>query len=656
MVKKLIILAFVMGLILFPLISSEIIITQPEALYNLGDNLETVISVYSLQEGYLDVDLVCSNNTENLYHGILDSSKGIIINRELTPLYIGSSIGMCYIQANYGKESQKSQSFKISNEVNINLEINELDYKAGETIFVRGTAEKENGEKLEGYVELKLGEEIKSAGLVENGNFEINFSTLENMKAGNQLLTILAYDEDSEGNKLNTGVEQVSLNISQVPSRLEIAIDRQVVKAGENISLIVFSYDKAEETIYEKVNLILKDVNENTVYQSYIKTGENVVIHLKEDMPVGYSKITAESEELKTEKLLEIKENEEVTIKLEGSLLIITNIGNVDYKETLNIGIGEENFTVDVEIKKGEEKMYDLSAPDGEYDISVNSGELGFSGNAILTGRAPEINEVQENFSRLSRYYIVWVFIFLLLGITLIVMYRNRSKKSTYAFPILKSKNPEEKKEPEMKKEKQRIILSNDKPIIKAEHVLVLNGEKNEVGMITIKLKNQLTKDSKEHLSEIIKAVHSEKAVVNVSGEYIFVIVSPLLTRSFDHNLKAVKIANQIDERLKENNRKFKDKVIYSIGVSSGEIINRIDEGKLKFTSIGPTLSMAKRIAEISDKYGGLLLISKNVHEKTLSDVKAEKIKGTEEVFSLVRVVDKEKNREFISEFLQRNK
>ena len=38
---------------------------------------------------------------------------------------------------------------------------------------------------------------------------------------------------------------------------------------------------------------------------------------------------------------------------------------------------------------------------------------------------------------------------------------------------------------------------------------------------------------------------------------------------------------------MKEHNKKFSDKIDFGIGINSGEIINKMEDGKLKFTALG---------------------------------------------------------------------
>ena len=72
----------------------------------------------------------------------------------------------------------------------------------------------------------------------------------------------------------------------------------------------------------------------------------------------------------------------------------------------------------------------------------------------------------------------------------------------------------------------------------------------------------------------------------------------------------------------------------------------------MKFTALGNLIGPAKRLAQASK---GQILITKEVYERGISDIKAQKKKfrGTD-VFEIRRIMDQEQNKAFISGFLRR--
>ncbi len=185
-----------------------------------------------------------------------------------------------------------------------------------------------------------------------------------------------------------------------------------------------------------------------------------------------------------------------------------------------------------------------------------------------------------------------------------------------------------------------------------AEQVLVTDGQKNRAAIIALKIKNQINKFSKENLEKSIVHVYDKKGAVYESGNFVFVVFSPLITKSFRNEIEAAKDAEKIAEGLKEHNKKFNDKIDFGIAVNSGEIINKIEDRKLKFTSLGTLTISAKKLADLSK---GEVLMTREAYEKAMSEVKAEKKNiGGMEVYEVKKVADYEKNRKFINDFLKR--
>jgi len=185
-----------------------------------------------------------------------------------------------------------------------------------------------------------------------------------------------------------------------------------------------------------------------------------------------------------------------------------------------------------------------------------------------------------------------------------------------------------------------------------AEQGLVTDGTRNRAAIIVIKVKNTINKFSKENLEKSIAHVYDKKGAVQEHGNFIFVIYSPVITKSYRNEIDATKDAEKIAEGLKEYNRKFSDKIDFGIGINSGDIISKIENKKLKFTSLGTLTIAAKKLSELSS---GEVLMTKEAYEKAMSEVKTEKktINGTE-VYEVKKVADYDKNRKFIDGFLKR--
>ena len=186
-----------------------------------------------------------------------------------------------------------------------------------------------------------------------------------------------------------------------------------------------------------------------------------------------------------------------------------------------------------------------------------------------------------------------------------------------------------------------------------AEQGLVTDGQKSSATFMIIKVKNAITRIGKEALQKSIECVYEKKAVVYEQGDFLYIIFTPLITKTFKNEITASRCGEKIVSELKEFNGKFKDKIDFGIGINSGEIINKIEDKKLKFTALGNLLPIAKRLADAATE---TVYLSKPAYEKAMTEIKAEKknINGTD-AYEVRQIVDYEKNRKFIDDFLRRD-
>jgi len=107
-----------------------------------------------------------------------------------------------------------------------------------------------------------------------------------------------------------------------------------------------------------------------------------------------------------------------------------------------------------------------------------------------------------------------------------------------------------------------------------AEATLVLKGKKHEASIISIAIKNlqELTDDTKDSLKQIISSSQG-KGLVDWRADYIFLVFSPIITKTYHNEELACKVALKIQEKLLVHDKKFKDKIEFNIGVNSGDIV-----------------------------------------------------------------------------------
>lgn len=658
-----VILAFIL-LFAISSISAEILISQPKAIYNLGDNLDFDIKIDSIKQDYMDIDLNCNSVKQSIYHSVPDSTL-FNVNRTLIPAYIGNLSGTCLLSINYDIDSKNSQSFKISKEISVSLDTNNISYNAGENLVVKGGAIMKNGAVSRGFIEISLAN-ISASSTINEGRFSVNLNIPQTLRAGDYILNVWVYDKDVDGNILNEGKMMGSITIKQKPARLDVAVDKQTINPGDIVEIIPFLYDYAGDQYQSQILMRVKDSKEDVLFEGYSAANEKISLNTRTSTAPSLGSIIVQRENITAEKQFFVNEMRRVNATVENKSLFIINDGNVDYDGIIQVFIGNQSILKEISLPIGANKTFELSAPDGTYDVVVkDDGNVYSQSSVALTGGAIDVREVGEKISNIFLHYpIVWLFVIIVIILFGWVSYKKYKTNKKFHFSdnekdrkknldIIKKQggidivNPQE-----MKNKVDSIILQGD--IRKAEQVLSLHGVSNEAAVIAIKLKGNIDGIAKESVRKALEYAYRLKGVSHQTGEFILVIFSPLLTKSKNNEETAIRAATEIDNYLKEHNRKFRRDIInYGVGVNSGDIINKLEKNVLQFSSMGKTLSVAKRIAEGSNQE---VLLSRTIHEKTLNSVKVERVENNPmDVFAIKRIIDTEKSQKFINDFMRRN-
>ena len=706
-------LGLLFGVLLIVNVSAGIYFSQPEDAYNLGDTIINDITVNPVGEGFLEVGLVCDDGGVGVFNSVPIEGNAHI-EFPLTTAYIQNISGDCYFLAIYGGMSQESRKFQISKSLNVRLDIDSLFAKPGEEIIISGKVERLNGELVNGGIEIDIpllnliesndednnennetgtnetgtneteSESIiiydsgKFYGKVIDGGFSINLALTRDMPAGNYRIDVLAYEELS-GSRTSEGVAIANLRIEQILSRVDVLLSLQNLDPGQDFNFKPRLLDQSEGIITDEVSVIITDGALNRIFEKISLSEETLEYNIPTNMSSGYYEIEVSNGGLSEKKRFYINEKEIVSLELSNNTLVVTNIGNINLNEyPIQIDLNGKPFVKKVSLFLGEKKEFKLTG-DGTYDIKVSDGSQEISANSVvLTGHAVGVKGINEGGSLAMSAPMIWIFLIIILGGIGLFFLRNIFKKKSFAYPFkeklkgkfsknsktleLKARNEETDKSKEFKGNKHGVKDDkNSKEDVKgfnvvskgqAESVLVLDGQKSKATVIVLKIKNKLTKEAKQGLEKSIEHVYEKKAAVYEKGDNIFIIFTPLMTKTFKNEKAGASAAEKIMMILNEHNKKFKDKIDFGIGIHSGNIINKMVDKKLKFTALGNIITGAKRLADSSDKK---ILMTKDTYENAINDIKAVKKKTKDgEVYEVQKVIDKEKNKEFIQGFLGR--
>jgi len=654
---------------LLSFISADIIIDkQPNELYNLGENMNLPVTITTTQGiyGFIEFSLICDGIQKELPKEEVSLGPNEAMKIEKSTLlmkrFIGNLKGRCQVKVSVEGEPTNyvlSDKFKISNLVDVKLEIDKTEFNPGEDVLVEGKAIKENTNTVEGFVEVNvvtedLSENRTFEGTVNNGLFSVVFAMPKSSKAGNYIVRSVVYEKDPLGEITNIGSSDFNMVISQVPTSLEIVFENSEVIPGENLKVKAVLHDQTGEKIQSRAIITIKN-SENKIFEQIEKDTDNFL-----EFPILYNqpseewKVVAVSNKITSELNFMIIEKEDVKVEIINKTLTLTNLGNIPYNKTLLIKIGGENMNIRAYLEVDESKKYTLNAPNGEYLVEVLAdGENKASKSVALTGKAIEVKE-SSGVGLILKYPLAWIFVVFILGFISLIIFKRLYKKSFFGY-VTQKKN--KGKEILGNKISNKSNVSRIEPKNVAEFSLSIKGEKQSVSVICLNVKNMKEIINEQSIMETMKKIdnlsNETKIPIHFSNNFLFFIFSPSITRTFKNEKNAVEIAEKIKGILAHHNSVFKPKIDFGISINRGEMITKMENGILKFMSFGDIMQVSKKISSVADND---VYLSKDIRERLMTDVKAERVEEEGVEFYKVKEIKKgkEENKKFISDFIRR--
>ncbi len=679
---------------------ADISISEPLDVYNLGDKLYIDLDgLRGAENGNLDIDLSCENDSVNLvriparaFSTGEDQSYSIpykVLDLEdLGILDLKSIVGICQIIASLSGNAVSSKTFEVSDDIVVTASLDKLEYNPGESVVVKIEAVKLNGVLVNGFVE---GSNVSSFNrVIEEGFAEEIFSVSETAEAGVYYLGVRVYDVGF-GGVLNEGKQVVSYVVNQVATSLVLSLSDLAAVPGGNFSIGVEIFDQSG--VEMSGNVFVEIISpEGEEIESVVSAGEFVFVEFMSNSSVGTWKIVSRFDDLNVEREFEMLPLQKVEFDFEDSVLVVRNVGNVLYNKSIEVLIGEEVMTLDLKINIGEVRKFSLKAPVGNWEVVVGDGEHEISRQVLLTGNAISVSDF-GNGAIFKNYSIVWVFLIVVLGgIGGILLMRYRRTKTLGGDASLiqrvrgigktgaKLKKRVGKKVPakvmshmddslnftkkspaiqgldskDHNGEDKTMVDFTKKGAMGAEATLVLKGEKHVSGVAAIGIKNfeGLGDSARDALKKIIESSKG-KGLVDYRGDYIFVVFSPLVTRTYRNEKLSVRCGMDILESLKAYNKKFKDKFEFGIGVHAGDLIASKNGRGLKYTGVGNTISFAKRMSDVDSSK---VVVSEVIRKKLIRELKVSKGKdiGEKKTFVVLEIRDGAGDRKKLKQLMAR--
>src|SRR3989344_3992298 len=300
MIKKTIFL-LIFSIFFISFAGAEIIIhDQPNSVYKCGDALTISATVKSLVSATdtLYMDLICEGQLVNFYKNGVSLSSG---------------------------EEKKVEASLI--------------FTPGVPALIKGSAAGENGEPANGFIDLKVveGESVllSKHDTINNGAFSINVLFSENIKAGRYLLELNAYEEEPGeivNEKTNVGFTAYNIDVTQVPTSLEIILDKEIMP-GTNARIKAVLHDQTGKNIPAFAKITIKDAEKRIIEQTEKATDNYLEIPIKYNQKSSTWEASAEFNSLTAESTFFIQEKKDINLSLVNNTLIITNSGNVSYND-----------------------------------------------------------------------------------------------------------------------------------------------------------------------------------------------------------------------------------------------------------------------------------------------------------------------------------
>ena len=652
-------------LILTSVVSAEMLLKQqPKELYNLGEVVKIPIKITTnigIDE-FFSLKLICNGLETEVHKQYIyltpAEEQDISIAIPLIASFIGRATGSCVARAEIGIDYLVTEEFTISNIITNTIEQFPKQVDPEESFIVEGTAIKENGKNVDGYISFTLGMDslensIQISDTVKNGYFYLNTSLPKDTPTGEYPIRLEVFEKDKYGNKSNIGITDLTLTINQVPTSLELILEEQKINPGEIVMIKPVLHDQTGITIESTAKLSIRNEKDKLIDTLEIPTNEFYELPIEEGYPPSNWSLSLITKDFEVDEVFYVKEYEKADIEILNNTVIITNIGNVDYNDTAIVKLGNETFNINAFVPLNKIKKYSLTAPDGEYEVEVISedGENKIAKTVMLTGNAISVNELNDGLLSKVKTSMVWFFILAVLGFMAMIVYRKGYKKAFFGYITKRKKHK--------KVGKGKHTNAGDLVISKYPAILSLSikGETQNTSLVCIKIKNKKKVEkndiAKQTLQETVEIAEQYKAHTYQNGDYIMFMLAPIKTKTFANQKPAVILAQSIESLLKSYNKLAKEKIDYGISINFGTIVGKSEKDSLKFMSMGTLLTKAKKVSAVSE---GEILLTDKIRDKLMSHVKTEKKeKNGIKAYTIKQVVKKSaENKRFIQNFIKK--
>lgn len=221
----------------------------------------------------------------------------------------------------------------VNNKLNLILNLDEVQIDPGETIKLAGSAQRyvdskifENGEII------ILFDEVEYKTLISNDKFVYEFITNTDISSGYHDLDVYFTDENG-----NFGEESIQFFVVGIPQLLNVNFDKEFYLPGEVVQIMPSLVDQAGKGIEGEIELKLYDGEGRRQIKNVFSSNDGFDYPLENSAVPGEWKVSVKSDGLKIDRYFNVETVEKLGLVLNGQELIITNIGNIMYSDSLSL-------------------------------------------------------------------------------------------------------------------------------------------------------------------------------------------------------------------------------------------------------------------------------------------------------------------------------
>lgn len=630
--------------LLVPFVSAELLFSQLQESYSFGDQVTSRLTVTAdtPQTDFLNVDLACNNETISLYRAPLTLASGehsVDLNFGVTPALLDDISGQCTLDASYGGQARSSSSFLITRTLIIEASTEKSVYRPDESLKVTGTVRTPNGRNAKGYADLSF------AGLtlsvpVNDGRFSLNVTLPHKIAPSEHELELQVYEKDSSGDISNEGTFTQTLRIGEILDTVTVTSSTDELTTGNDLVFTTYAFNQVDAAIDRDIAIELLNPSGQAQFSRLVRSGTEQRFFLPLNATPGNWRVVASVDDVRNEAVISVLEHEIATFEVQNNTLLVTNVGNVPYDESVEISFNNVTVVRAISVPLGASRTFKLSAPDSTYDISVRAGSQEFKTQGVaLTGRAIDVGS--SGFSGTGVLFIPLVSLVALLAAFLGVrVYVSRRGTGESAFGGFTRDLYSAREARELKPVTRTVNLTS---------ASFSDGEKEQASIVAVAMPQR-----PQH-EEGISLVGDVKASLSAAGAHVVdegTMLVGLFTKRIagdDFTQKALKAAAASSEKIQEYNRLARYKVRAGVGVTDGELITGYEGAKLSYASVQNSIGRAKNLAASSN---GSLLASETFYKRVMNDVHAER---AEKGWKINRVKDNQQHKTFINSFMKRN-